>query len=226
MAVTYLPIEQTLINDFEMLYPATVGGGQQKQEFQFPPIIKTNSMSGTFTEDSSNGDTNAPGVYPAFMYKGPNQREFTVETTYIIDGATWDNDKVISEVRKYRSYYFDLSEVFGTEEEEENEQLVKKAAIMMKMWGFTGPSAMPVYMSNLSITHSGPIILPEQNSLKNNASIAPTGYVRQPEAPVVRNTQYAYSMKTDVSFSLTLWLPYKATVKNENNDPILKRTWH
>lgn len=223
-----------------MIYPASIGGNPVRQEFQFPPIIKTNVMSGTFTEDASNGDTNAPGQYPGYMYRGPQQREFTVETTYIIDGASWDNDKVISEVRKYRSYYFDLTQLFDSPAEngggEDGQAAVNakvnppqgKAAIMMRMWGFSGLKEMPVYMSNLSISHSGPLILPETRTLRNNASIAPTGYRRQSNVPDVRNTQYAYSMKTDVSFSLTLWVPYSATAKTieEDESPIIERTWH
>jgi hypothetical protein len=135
MAVKYAGIDLTLASTFTMKWPT---GGQQN--FQFPPKITSNSMSGDFKDASPK----VIGIYPAFTYAGPNERYFSIETCYIVDGTIWDGAAVNAAVQSFRSYFFELKDSINA----------GKAGIRAKFWNIGGDNETTFFMRNLNIKHS------------------------------------------------------------------------
>jgi hypothetical protein len=139
MGMQYTRIDQELIPGFSMSLPE-----DGLVEFQFPPKITNDSMSGEFR----NVTTPIPGHYPMFVYAGPNERYFTIETCYIVDGATWSTSKIKEILKKLRGYYFKLRLTLGA----------NKGAIKCKFWDMSGDSETTFFMRNLNIKHSQTMI--------------------------------------------------------------------
>jgi len=183
MPVKYAPIEQKLLEGFQILLPPGI-----PVNFQFPPKIKSDNMTGDF---KNVGEGNSvPGIYPAFSYAGPNERVWSLETTYIIDGDKWTNAKVRGECGKLRSYYFDIRNVIDQD----------AAGILIRLWGFGGVSETTAFMRGLSIKHSDTLILPTSEQTVN--SIGSDSYAKDTTVSPIDNV---YSLRTDVSFDLVMW---------------------
>lgn len=75
------------------------------QDFQFPPKVTSNSMTGDFKQ----GDRNI-AVYPTYTYAGPNERFFNVEVNYIVTGQVWTARYIKDQVKNFREYYFRIPE--------------------------------------------------------------------------------------------------------------------
>jgi hypothetical protein len=135
MAMRYASQDLELASSFVLKWPE----GPQ-QEFQFPPKITANSMSGDFRDEGAK----IIGIYPAFTYAGPNERYYSIETSYIVDGDLWTVGSVRRAVQYFRSYYFNLKELFSNE----------KAAILAKFWNMGGDGETTFFMRNLNIKHS------------------------------------------------------------------------
>ena len=131
----YASQDLELASSFVLKWP----GGPQ-QEFQFPPKVTANSMSGDFRDEGEK----VIGIYPAFTYAGPNERYFSIETCYIVDGDMWTARTVRRALQYFRSYYFNLKDLIDA----------RKAGIMAKMWNMSGNDETTFFMRNLSIKHS------------------------------------------------------------------------
>ena len=135
MAMRYASQDLELASSFVLKWPE----GPQ-QEFQFPPKITANSMSGDFKDEGAK----TIGVYPAFTYAGPNERYYSIETSYIVDGDLWTVGSVRRAVQYFRSYFFNLKDLISAE----------KAGILAKFWNMGGDGETTFFMRNLNIKHS------------------------------------------------------------------------
>ena len=135
MAMRYASQDLELASSFVLKWP----GGPQ-QEFQFPPKITSNSMSGDFRDEGAK----VIGVYPAFTYAGPNERYVSIETCYIVDGDLWTSGSVKRAVQYFRAYFFNLKDSFNS----------SSAGILAKFWGVGGDGENTFFMRNLNIKHS------------------------------------------------------------------------
>lgn len=207
-----------LVQSFVMQYPPN--GKGPFQLFQFPPKITSNNMSGDFSELGDGQKT--PGIYPAYAYGGPNERSWTCETTYIIEGGGfWNNARVKQEVQKYRQYYFTLRKFFDDQ----------TALIYFNMWGLGGQEYGHAFMRNLSIKHSSTMIIPpEGQDLKSDVVISGTNS----DKASVKNTestkrleklQLAYPLRTDVSWELVYWANFKPTTDTKANRKVFPQEW-
>ena len=190
MGMEYTEIDSILVPGFKMSLPSS-----GTVEFQFPPKITNDSMSGDF----KNVTTPIPGHYPMFVYAGPNERFFTVETCYIVDGASWNAGKIKGVLRKLRSYYFDLRLTLSA----------NKGAIKCKFWDMAGDSETTFFMRNLNIKHGQTMI---SSSTSKDSSMGRSSRDAMSATGV-------FPLRTDVTFDLVLWwnfVPIKNALEPKN----------
>jgi hypothetical protein len=135
MAMRYASQDLELASSFVLKWP----GGPQ-QEFQFPPKITANSMSGDFKDEGPK----IMGIYPSFTFAGPNERYYSIETSYIVDGDLWTVGSVRRAVQYFRAYFFNIKDLIATE----------KSGILAKFWNMGGDGETTFFMRNLNIKHS------------------------------------------------------------------------
>ena len=198
MTQYYSQHDNGLKDKFLLQYPPNGAGPIQR--FQFPPKVTTDLMSGNFSELGDGRKT--PGLYPGYAYAGPNERYWSIETSYIIDGGSWDNVRVMNEVKKYRTYYFDLVGYM-----DDNESL-----IYMKLWGMGAAIQGRAFMRNLSIKHSGPIITPQGESANSQVDKVRQSQNSQSsqsgQGTSIDGYDISYPLRTDVSFDLVYWASF------------------
>lgn len=129
---------------FILQFPKPGGGKPVQVEWQFPPKIVNNNMSGEFQSNSPR----LPGLYPTYSYSGPNERSFNVETTYVIDGGYWNTERVKKNVKLFRDYFFDIRDAFTKE----------ISGILVKLWDYGGNGKTTFFIRNLSIKHNSTYI--------------------------------------------------------------------
>lgn len=192
MGMEYTEIDSILVPGFKMSLPSSGA-----VEFQFPPKITNDSMSGDF----KNVTEPIPGHYPMFVYAGPNERYFTVETCYIVDGANWKAGKIKEVLRKLRSYFFELRLTLSA----------NKGAIKCKFWDMAGDSETTFFMRNLNIKH-GQTMVSSSTSTVSNMGLRGGGGSTTSAAGV-------FPLRTDVTFDLVLWwnfMPIKDALAPKN----------
>lgn len=82
---------------------------ENKIEFQFPPLIKSDSKDGKW-----HTLYDAPGFEPEYTYIGAMPRKIQVSATYIIGGPTggnskgkgWNIDRVVGQIRIWKKYFY------------------------------------------------------------------------------------------------------------------------
>lgn len=120
--------------------------GFQQVEFQFPPKIRSNNMSGEFKDVSPK----TPGLYPQYAYAGPNERSYAIETVYIVDSNylggqnSWTANKIKRNLQIFRQYFFDLRENFNS----------NNAGVKAILWDYGGSDETTFFIRGLSIKHS------------------------------------------------------------------------
>ena len=76
------------------------GRGIGKIEFQFPPVIKSDSKMGSYIEKDIRN------IEPLAIFAGAKAREVELKWTYIITGGTWTINKVANLVKGVRGYFY------------------------------------------------------------------------------------------------------------------------
>jgi hypothetical protein len=138
MIMIYTAFDIDLRQRLTMRYPNGVA-----QEFQFPPLVNTDMMSGEFTKSGPP----APGIYPIYVYGGPNERVIGLETSYVIEGGEWSLNKVRTEVQKYRAFFFELKAVAGNDK-----------SIKSKIYDIGTGKEGTFFIRSLSINHGNSLI--------------------------------------------------------------------
>lgn len=142
MGQSYTTNDFILANSSILYLRFPTGGGKTVQpDWQFPPKITGNNMSGDFTGQ----DVKAPGVYPGFAYAGPNERYFNIETHYIQDGSLWTAKRIKQNLKIFRDYYFNLKLIYDDAQH--------SASIKGLLWDFAGDTETTFFIRSLNIKH-------------------------------------------------------------------------
>jgi hypothetical protein len=174
--------------DREMLNHITLSLGGKKVDFQFPPMIKSDSKGFNFEEmDMMN-------IEPLAIFRGSRVREVQLDWSYIITGGEWDLDKVADTVKAIRGFfYLTATDVWqsrsGSGAVDVSVVVIKLKAYDIIGGGRSAGNQIATFRADaVNISHKPPLIRGRGSSV--------------------------YPLRTDVSMKLKLW----TTGKTLNTD--------
>lgn len=124
--------------DINLRAKFTVTFDNKELLFQFPPKVPTDNRKGTWSEGELRG------TEPIAVFSTSGAREFTLTTTYIVDGKLWPAEKIHKQLSLIRSYYTGVSKA-GT-----SDPLV----VQIKLADIGGKSEMTARIKGVSIKQS------------------------------------------------------------------------